>query len=228
MSKCHERYLLCKSFQDIYIWYIVCISKNRHFCSKSMLMSVSAITCHNCTPALLPALPGMPGCKNIKAGGDNVMPPSDSSGEGKCCTYVVYRSFRYPPPVPPIQPLIVRSCARWQGCVRVCASECIPSGFNFNLYSGMCAEHIRWLNPGCAENELWPLYVLIIGHCWTLMFAFASIKEWCARLIITWTARLARFYIENGLWNIYRDTHYMVAWNTRAHFLIIFVLLRSA
>lgn len=45
--------------------------------------------------------PGRPGCRNIKLGGDNTEPPSSVS-EGWYATYVVYRSFKYPPPVPKV------------------------------------------------------------------------------------------------------------------------------
>lgn len=43
--------------------------------------------------------------KNIRAGGDTVHEElaDDSS---RYCTYVVYRSFRHPPPVPPIKATI--------------------------------------------------------------------------------------------------------------------------
>ena len=50
--------------------------------------------------------PGKPGCKNEKSGGDNVAIPSSGSS---CCVYVVYRSFKYPPPVKPLKPFKVIS-----------------------------------------------------------------------------------------------------------------------
>lgn len=45
--------------------------------------------------------PGRPGCRNVKGGGDNVIPSSD----GWYATYVVYRSFRYPPAIPKMDAL---------------------------------------------------------------------------------------------------------------------------
>ena len=54
---------------------------------------------------------GKPGCRNVKAGGDTIGVPCDSLGEGqsRCSTYVVYRSFKYPPPVKPYEPIRVKS-----------------------------------------------------------------------------------------------------------------------
>lgn len=43
--------------------------------------------------------PGQPGCRNIRLGGDSAVPPSHIS-ESWYATYVVYRSFRYPPEIP--------------------------------------------------------------------------------------------------------------------------------
>lgn len=51
-----------------------------------------------------PWCPGRPGCRNIKLGGDNAIPPSEASG-GWYATYVVYRSFKHPPPIPKIREL---------------------------------------------------------------------------------------------------------------------------
>jgi hypothetical protein len=54
---------------------------------------------------------GRPGCKNIRAGGDSVMVPSQlqSSDQHRCSTYIVYRSFKYPPAPETTR---VRSCAK--------------------------------------------------------------------------------------------------------------------
>ena len=58
----------------------------------------------------LPRSPGKPGCKNEKSGGDSVAIPSS---ESSCsCVYVVYRSFKYPPPVKPLKPFKVISTGR--------------------------------------------------------------------------------------------------------------------
>lgn len=59
---------------------------------------------------LLTVLPsGKPGCKNIKAGGDSVM-PSNSLDGGQFSTYVVYRSLKYAPPIKPlVESIRVRS-----------------------------------------------------------------------------------------------------------------------
>ena len=51
-----------------------------------------------------PHSPGRPGCRNVKQGGDNAIPPSTTS-EGWYATYVVYRSFKYPPPIPKLEKL---------------------------------------------------------------------------------------------------------------------------
>lgn len=42
---------------------------------------------------------GVKGCQNFLPGGDT----SDYGGDGPFFTYIVFRSFKYPPPVPPIQ-----------------------------------------------------------------------------------------------------------------------------
>ena len=46
--------------------------------------------------------PGSPGCKNIRAGGDTATPPTMTSHRWYA-TYVVYRSFKYPPPIPKLE-----------------------------------------------------------------------------------------------------------------------------
>lgn len=64
-------------------------------------------------PLISPSLSsGRPGCKNIRAGGDSVMVPSQlqSSDQHRCSTYIVYRSFKYPPAPETTR---VRSCAKW-------------------------------------------------------------------------------------------------------------------
>ena len=43
--------------------------------------------------------PGQPGCRNVRLGGDSAVPPSHVS-ESWYATYIVYRSFRYPPEIP--------------------------------------------------------------------------------------------------------------------------------
>lgn len=48
---------------------------------------------------------GRPGCKNIRAGGDTVHEEL-ADDNSRYCTYVVYRSFRHPPPVPPMKTTI--------------------------------------------------------------------------------------------------------------------------
>ena len=48
--------------------------------------------------------PGRPGCRNVKRGGDNATPPSLASESWRWySTYVVYRSFKFPPPIPKIE-----------------------------------------------------------------------------------------------------------------------------
>lgn len=60
-----------------------------------------------------PASPqGKQGCKNTRAGGDTVAVPTDSSDESRFCTYVVYKSFKFPPPVKPCEPARVKSDGR--------------------------------------------------------------------------------------------------------------------
>ena len=46
-------------------------------------------------------MPGKPGCKNIRKGGDTI--PSQTSEQDRFVTYVVYRSFKVPPPIRKIQ-----------------------------------------------------------------------------------------------------------------------------
>ncbi|CAK9055791.1 Uncharacterized protein SCF082_LOCUS30127 [Durusdinium trenchii] len=62
--------------------------------------------------ALIDLYRGYPGCKNIRNGGDTVK-PSLTSGNEAFSTYVVYRSFKYPPPIPPLRRKAVdlASCA---------------------------------------------------------------------------------------------------------------------
>ena len=50
---------------------------------------------------LVPFLSGTPGCKNIRLGGDT--PPSLASETDRFATYVVYRSFKHPPPIKKIK-----------------------------------------------------------------------------------------------------------------------------
>lgn len=45
---------------------------------------------------------GQPGCRNFRAGGDSANPPSMASDECWYATYVVYRSFKHPPPIPKV------------------------------------------------------------------------------------------------------------------------------
>jgi len=45
---------------------------------------------------------GKPGCRNVRLGGDTATPPSEASKRWYA-TYVVYRSFKYPPPVPKLE-----------------------------------------------------------------------------------------------------------------------------
>ena len=40
---------------------------------------------------------GTPGCRNVRLGGDTVS--EDSEDEGPFLTYVVYKSFKHPPPI---------------------------------------------------------------------------------------------------------------------------------
>lgn len=53
--------------------------------------------------------PGRPGCRNVKRGGGNAIPPSSAS-ESWYSTYVVYRSFKFPPPIPKLD-IIARAGA---------------------------------------------------------------------------------------------------------------------
>ena len=57
--------------------------------------------------------PGRPGCRNVRAGGDNVRPSSMTSENGYF-TYVVYKSCKYPPPVPKLD-LLTHAGAWKQG-----------------------------------------------------------------------------------------------------------------
>ena len=88
---------------------------------------------------LLTALPsGKQGCKNIRAGGDSVMVPTNSLDGARFSTYVVYRSFRVPPPIKPlVETIRVRSnpvkwIQKWMLRVfstRVVFSSCFARGW---------------------------------------------------------------------------------------------------
>ena len=60
---------------------------------------------------------GRPGCRNVNSGGDTVLIPSfQSLDESRCCTYIVYRSFKYPPPIAPYGPGKIRSTIQKNDC----------------------------------------------------------------------------------------------------------------
>ena len=65
----------------------------------------------NCQPTQ-----GRPGCKNIKAGGDTVIPELSAS-DSRFMTYVVYRSFKVPPPIKPLDDRRLWHCR----CAGICA-----------------------------------------------------------------------------------------------------------
>ena len=46
---------------------------------------------------------GAEGCRNVRAGGDTVDTTCSTSGGARFMTYVVYRSFKVPPPIPPLK-----------------------------------------------------------------------------------------------------------------------------
>ena len=54
-----------------------------------------------------PLIQGTAGCKNIKSGGDSLHEDGETLGEQVYMTYVVYRSFRFPPPVERVAPSLV-------------------------------------------------------------------------------------------------------------------------
>lgn len=56
---------------------------------------------------------GEPGCRNIRAGGDTANPPSMTSEECWYATYVVYRSFKHPPPIPKRGATVVARAGGW-------------------------------------------------------------------------------------------------------------------
>ena len=47
---------------------------------------------------------GMQGCRNVRPGGDTVDTTCSTSSGAHFMTYVVYRSFKTPPPIPPLKP----------------------------------------------------------------------------------------------------------------------------
>ena len=57
------------------------------------------VQCKGYSPAFFFNILGLKGCKNILLGGDS--DGKNFQGEGPFLTYVVYRSFKYPPPIPP-------------------------------------------------------------------------------------------------------------------------------
>ena len=44
---------------------------------------------------------GVKGCKNVLSGGDSS--GKDFEADGPFFTYIAYRSFKFPPPIPPLQ-----------------------------------------------------------------------------------------------------------------------------
>ena len=99
----------------------------------------------------LPRCPGKPGCRNIKAGGDTIATPSDSLDESRYYTYLVYKSFKYPPPVKPNEPKRVRSHVSPHNLL-----------LNWNLRvwihtSKLAAKCVHWLKKlrwTCFENRV--------------------------------------------------------------------------
>ena len=94
--------------------YVKYLSSIQDTLSRGNLYTAHAIPSNWWAPLLdtfLTALPsGKPGCKNIRLGGDSVLVPSNSLDGGQFSTYVVYRSFKYPPPTKPlVEPMWVRS-----------------------------------------------------------------------------------------------------------------------
>ena len=87
-------------------------------------------------------IPGKPGCKNIRAGGDNVMVPSRSSDDNRCSTYIVYRSFKHPPPIPPL------------GQVRV-GSTGTKKSTNLGLAVCPICDICRVENAAVEQEKMW-------------------------------------------------------------------------
>ena len=76
----------------VILYFYFCVYDGAHYHENNHIYEKN--------PSILPSQ-GRPGCKNIKAGGDTVMPELDTPNS-RYTTYVVYRSFRTPPPIKPL------------------------------------------------------------------------------------------------------------------------------
>ena len=82
--------------KSICIWMCAqcAIKQNTHsYNCAATILTYSFQLCH------FDSCPGSPGCRNIRSGGDTATPSQDASSSWYA-TYVVFRSFKHPPPIP--------------------------------------------------------------------------------------------------------------------------------
>ena len=98
---------------------------------------------------------GMPGCQNVLKGGDSMS--KDLDCEGPFLAYIVYRSFKYPPPIPPLKKwwskfgLTLR--AGWEISYPNVLVYCIIEYMCSLNLSCHCYASVAWEKKGAPPHE---------------------------------------------------------------------------